>query len=318
MILSCLSVVAMVAVAPFQEKLPAIEEVIKKIAESEKFYTNMDVKYTYSIIPVRDEPLGPPDMAIKSEISKYHSVQQGNKFRAELFSAGELINGKETKGSAIHAFDGNKTRVKDGGVFNIHDSKIESRLIFRPHSYIFGGNLFAPLSVWLEGKESLRKHPGAFYGWTEAEVKSEVKSVEKINGIKCIKIESKCKDVTGKNLDIGTATVWVAPEKNYLPVKVVYVSAKFPGIIKIDAKSSGFFECESNVWMPRKISFNYYDVFESKEKELVVDHKEMLDVNEVNTKPNYPDKFFSEIKPDKNMITYEVSNGKIIKGYLNK
>lgn len=316
MTFSYLTVVTMVLFVPLQEKLPSVEQVIKRIAESEKLYENMEVKYTYHVIPVRDDPLGPPNMVVKSQISKNHSVQQGTKIRVDSSSSGILVNGKEGKSSGIHAFDGNKTRVKEGGVFNIHDSKIESRLIFRPHSYIFGGNLFAPLSVWLEGKESLRKHPGAFYGWTEAEVKSEVKSVEKINGIKCIKIESKCKDVTEKNLDIGTATVWVAPEKNYLPVKVVYVNARFPDIVQIDANSSGFFECEPNVWVPKRIIFNYYDVIESKAKEQVVDHKEMLEVSEVNTRPEYPYSFFSDIKPDQNMVTYEVSNGKITKGYL--
>ena len=174
-----------------------------------------------------------------------------------------------------------------------------------------------PLSVWLRGGHDLEKHPrGAllFGDWIQ---KTSIESEEIVDGLICIKLRCETWD-KGERPTLNTLRfLWLAPERNYLPVKTESYLPDVSLELSVGVGfAKGFREIEPGVWLPFDRAVTVYDSDKIREeKKQVFRNGDETRIEKANLHPQYDLSLFRDVPFPDGSIVYEMKDGKVIKSY---
>ena len=277
------------APAPAQEKLTAAQ-LIARVRENEARYADIEIRYTTRLHTPDGQPGDPKAV---SSVTRARSVKQKAmaRYEGDVFTDGAATPGTRYR----FAFDGTVARLnRDGETETLPRGVRHDDGVFQPHNLTLGLDVFVPLSVWLEGGEELRTHRGAFYGWTEANIRPRPVGSERVRGIDCEKMVCGCYFPDGKGgWELGeTITLWLSPAHNYLPVQEECVKADTPDALQSAVVCEDFREVRRGVWIPYRTTTTRYDRFAAGRVKTQV---QTVEVEAVRTDPGHPVEFFRDV-----------------------
>jgi hypothetical protein len=208
----------------------------------------------------------------------------------------QVIEGSGSKVSELtRAYDGEVTRVLDGQIGNVHQGRDEEQNIFRPHTFLLARSFVkVPLSQWLRG----------------ADKKVFVESTERIGSLDCVKL--RCE--TWKDNVLRTIRfLWIAPTRNYLPIRHVAYLTHYSRTIPITVgESTEFKELAPGIWLPYRISLTINDEWLAREGRTVTSNTETWTIRTAELDPKHDVSFFRDVTFPKGTAVYEIVDGKIV------
>jgi RNA polymerase sigma factor (sigma-70 family) len=302
---------------------PDLKTVITNVRAAEALYADLDVSYRcdYRLNP--DSPFagkpGPGSTIIPTltSTSRFRSVTQGERFYLDEVKEETGTNGKTTTRRYTTGYDGKLTRVLDDNVANLHHGRANEYHLFRPHVMILARAWVSfPFSLWLEGGETLSKHrlAGHYRGINH---KTFVEGEEKVNGLDCVKLRCEGWGASEKS-PTTIRYLWLAPERNYMPVKTVAYAPIYSETIPLETgTASSFREIKPGVWLSFKCSLTINDEIEAREhKWAVLSNSEEWTVQRADANPKLDAAFFRDVPFPKGAVVYEVKDGKIISSHV--
>ncbi len=301
-------------------------QVISNVRANEKLYADIDlvVSIEYHVGDTEDDL---PN-TIVSLTKKSHTVAQNSMMYRDLFSDEVLLNGEKRKDRSFYVFDGessttvfpNKmTNIQpgDGGVVSEND----------PHTTLIGASwgFFLPLSTFLEGTKSMKENVGAgFYSgyWNTS---SYFEKEEVVEGLKSVKIRVDSlfggdNDPKLKNKLISRRFLWLAVDRNYIPVKSeTYYPLDSDTQCFEYGYNSDWKEIELGIWYPMSMKYEGYETWIYKERnhKLVLADRTIGRIERVDLHPNYPKSFFQKAEIPPGSPVYLLNKDKkIIKSYI--
>lgn len=306
----------------FGETSLSVQDIIANVEANELLYNNIEIVYVMGTKQVNENRILPPDRAYAVRTIRYRSVLQKSLLRVEFQDQGVVASGKQApRANLVAGYDGEITRInQNNSIYNIVHNRKEVEGLLRPHNLTFGTSMYAPLSVWLRGGETLRKHPGAQVGWGQADIRPKYVGEEVIRGIRCHKLLCECFFPDGKggfNL-VETITLWLSPTYNYLPVQAECVKTNKPQCPLALVACEDFREIQEGIWFPFKTTITKFDNWASTAENRIVDHVETYTMSLVKLDPGYPVSFFQDVPIPDGAMVYEITNGVISKGYRHE
>jgi hypothetical protein len=271
-------------------------EILKGIEANERLYQNIEVIYeeSYSL----HQPNRPWLKAgsTKTRWRRVRTVLQGDLFFHSRRDNSLSTEGRKFESEEVWAYDGRSThtRTHDGKV-GAGEGRREGPGMFRPHTWLLPlGRIHFPLSLLLHGAEKLRSHPlaGSYGG---KDVGARVVEEAVVEGLPCVQVRFEIRQ--GERVNT-IRDVWVATNRNYLPVKTVayvpYYSRELP---LEEGVARDFKEVKPGVWLARKYRITVYDEKELLDnKRAVVSNTSEAAVTKVNLEPKYEVGFFRDVK----------------------
>jgi hypothetical protein len=300
-----------------------VHEILSNIQSNEALYENLDVqiKYDYQVDPGSKEN---DDMVIKKRDLFQRSVKQGTFFFTEIRQEDVSVKGKTGSYKAITGYDGKKTisLISSAETANVHQERREPLFLYRPHNWIFAPSegVMVPLSTYLRGGAQFRNHPSAGI-YKHCDVSTAFEKSEEFHGLSCLKL--RCNiwkfDESKKGVLGMYFFLWVAPERNYLPVKSEAFEQRegkllaFPSAVAI---AETFRRIKPGLWLPNRQKLTVYDQWESKPGKMVVDNTTTIQLEKVVLDPKYPISFFKDIPFPKGTQVIEIKAGEPNKSYI--
>jgi hypothetical protein len=307
-----------------------IQQVIENVEVNEKLYQNIEVvlRETYRL----DETVGVLMDKLKTRQERVRrSVSQRGLFYLKEGGSEALVSGDAYEANTTQGYDGDKTRRVDrngkeidgradlNGVANITVGLEEDCRTFVAHTWLMSRALMCfPLSLWLRGEPALSAHPQAgsfrtYFLQKEAVFEKE----EEVDGLRCVKLRSESRLRADQRL-IGIRLLWLAIDRNYLPVKTEYydppISQELPGE---SGYARDFREIAPGVWLPFERKVTVYDDDKlRKEKKQVFRNADEARLELAKLDPDYDISLFRDIPIPAGTHVYEVQDGKIVNSYV--
>ena len=295
-----------------------LRTIIQSIQQNEALYENLEVRW-HTRFRIGKQKRPSPDLIATSD-EDARSVSQAGLFYLNADGESEDLGGGTRSRQALLGFDGTHTRVfRQKAIGHIVKGRAEEHRMFRPHTALFKYNfVYVPLSTYLQGDEAIRAHP---QGGTLADYHFIVKYLgeEECGGFTCQKV---CVDyigyATGKPVFLTRIYLWLAPQRNYLPLKLegynIESSAKLPVEVAVVQELR---ELSPGIWFPFMATKTSNDEYRIREdNEVVVAWQEGYAVQEAALNPHYPLSLFREITIPDGVLVYEIENGKIVRKYV--
>jgi hypothetical protein len=296
-----------------------MQAIIDDVQANEKLYDNLSVTYKeeYDYKLPANPTKGDPDWWMHTELTR-ETVDHYPRFYFKEDFRVATLGGKALHEVSIQAFDGEQTRYRRESVYNLHTERVEPCALFRPHNWMLSRAFMCfPLSVWLQGGAVLKNHPRADSSYKESDQKCTFEKEETFQGLRCKKI--RCENWTmGTQAHLAVLSyLWLAPEKNYLPVKLesftLDVSKDIPVLIGV---ASDFREISPGIWLSFARTLELRDSWETRaQKKPVIAGIFKANVVSAEKDPMIDDKKYKDVPfPEEGMI-FEIKDGKIIKKY---
>jgi hypothetical protein len=285
-------------------------DIIENVRASELLYDNFEVVYDKQE-QLLDDKRAPP-MAARSSKNQSRQVLQAGLIYFKHSHDIETLKGDVQSSDTLQGYDGEKTRILDEGkVGNVHLGKFEDGRLFHPH--------LAVLS-WPHGFHRLSDYIAAETSDTGARLTWHIEGEETLNQLRCVRIRQESQYDSEKQRGPRTVIrLWLAIERNYLPIKQTStrrprkkgdaVSAKPYGIETVEDLR----EIAPGIWFPLHLKTIVYEPTELYDygREVVQNRRE-LRVTHVDPNPKYDISLFREIRFPPGIPVYTVRDGKII------
>jgi hypothetical protein len=272
------------------------------VAQNEALYKEIDVTYTseYRLaMPFGMDGQLRPHFVL-NQIKTTRVVLQKGMHRI-AYSTQTITSEKATTRWDISAFDGDKTRIRDGKDVNAFDGpKPLWREGYFPHLWAMAplwDNY--PLSVYLAGGERWEKLDRDL-GNKGRKLSSKVlDGSATVAGEPCVVV--RCEVARPPRPGVSSARVfWLATNKNYLPIKTekyLYgYTEKFP-IETVVCKD--FRELRKGIWLPYHMTKTVYDEFEARSGQKLISNTTISTVTNAKLEPHLERAFFQDVKPEK-------------------
>ncbi|PQO28412.1 hypothetical protein C5Y96_16120 [Blastopirellula marina] len=291
-----------------------VDAIIGNVRSAEELFVNCDVSAATEYRRGKD----PGDKHIvKRQSSETHMVSQDGMMRVHsrenITGGGDASQDEEER---IRAFDGKVTRVINNGIANIVDGPTVDSNAIRPHMILLQGVTYpVPLSVLLQGYDAISAYPGDVSPLKSREFDVTYLGQDKWNDLDCEKLA--LRHVSTKSNKVEEEFhVWLAVNRNYIPVKVIGFDYKWSKKLpKYEAEVGEFREVEPGMWFPVGASSEINDAFALKQGRKISKISQTYKVSDVDLNPTYPESYFQDVKfPDGTMVYDVDAAGRITKG----
>ncbi len=283
--------------------------ILLSMQENEQLYKNLDLKYDYTGTLLLD----PKRVTMRSSLTvkkHFHNVTQDELYRGKSREVHDLTDGSHQDFSNNTEYDGKLTRTNSQeAIGNISDVRVPTSAWLTPHRMAFQ-EIPQDFSVadWLGFRSPVRTTPA----YKAFSVTLKVLGRETIDDIACIKLESIW--MRAKSTVLATRyLVWVAPERNYVPVKTeTYYPAYSDTIPGVTYKASDFREVAPGQWFPYTGELNQL-WFDDLQKQIVTPYSRgETSIIQAKLDPAYPVESFSDIPMPEEGTTYIFKGGEIV------
>jgi hypothetical protein len=293
-----------------------VKEIINAVRDYEPLYRNISFECEETV-----ETLRPPDVKVApsmilNEKSKSHLVLQKELTFYEQTRQGASGNGPFDFGFK-QAYDGEKIleyshsdhQGKKGDTGNIITG-------LRPH-------LPAPLTPQQLGCRLMDYVLSEYLDGSHLNKLNKMNTIqettfegeESIDGLRCVKIQILLKGTTpdGKR-QVDKQVLWLAPERNYLPVKTEVFVGSFVERPFVTNQASDFREIQPGTFVPfhgEKINYN-----QTKDGRTLPGSKTVTTVKAVDLNPQFPLTFFQDVSFPPGTLVYVQKGDNIVLSYL--
>ncbi len=241
-----------------------VQEIVQNVAANERLYDDLElvIEERYRWIGPKDLGAYPTGIVIASLDAEaryvyqnglvYHhrQRQQATSPDTDPMKLGReymRTHGRDEAGvlrresSYTLGYDGERTVCVDQAA-NIHQGRYVPRQLVRPHSLIFlhEPHLMRPLSEYLTAPRLDKEDHGH-------EVAYEGEAV--VDGLQCVRLRSNI--IFRKGEDPDFMLLWLAVERNYLPVKMEFYMVNYSRAIPLAVSTvSDWRELSPGVWCP--------------------------------------------------------------------
>jgi len=292
-----------------------IEEIIENIYQHEKIYvdSNVSMSSTYKLM---DKNNSSTQSVIEKNV-QVNYVSQGEYFRIER--AGYSRTSKSTNSrDRIHSFDGSFSRIlEQNSIGNINHSRLTDGKAILPHMMLLRPTSYSsvPLSVFLSGHEAIRSHPDGMI--SDGKILQVMYDGEyKIKDLNCHKVI--VTSFTDSNIISSRREIWLAENRNYLPVKQLFFRPKYSNDIPVaEGIVNEFREISEGVWFPfdaKVVKYNQFTLQREGKQELRWTHRYLVESAELD--PTYNRDYFTNVNFPDGTSMYEVKDGEIIKSWM--
>lgn len=247
-----------------------------------------------------------------------HHVRQDGRFRFDVaddstsYTASKSTERRQL--DRVRMFDLLKTRSLVDQTANIIEGLAPDPLVLRPHMILLSTVDYpVRLSTYLRGVLALAGAPGVRLN------DGEDVEVSFLGDDVCREFE--CQKVSFVHTLRGTPifgmTVWLAIDRNYLPVRKESYTYRWSKDIPIgDAEVRSFTEIEPGIWFPAEAVITCHDgaTLKSERRQKPVWRRELF-FEKVSLHPAYPDEYFSDLLIPDGAAVHEVVNDKIVRSY---
>ncbi len=292
--------------------------IIDNVATNESLYENIEVRSrsTYRL----ESPFSSSPPLVRSSQSGTRFVSQSGMAYLDHRYEGVTTDGKPDKTHSLRGNDGRRTRLlAHDSVGNIQEGPFDGRLLFRAHTMLLdhssGLGVDFPLSTFLKGGKEVR----AFPRFQRTTLSVHYEKDEMIDGLNCHLVrfdeyeDGRDKDGHGP----GMLHLWIAPERNYLPVLVRThcrpVDLDSEANINREVHAENWREISPGVWLPFRAT---YTNFQPKPGGRSVWNTTEVVLDKAELDPHYDVSFFQDVPFPEGVKVYELDlKGKITRSY---
>ncbi len=258
-----------------------LPKIISAVREQEQRYRNLEYVVRQEYFFRSDHPLHPwsivggstpektlPPAPMETSprvVETIHVVHQGDLVSFRLDRTARTTEGMQPAHRSESAYDGTRTvSVEHGHSANINLSRYEASQVVPPHVWAMqqlGVNF--PLSVFLEGGDALHAHPKVrhrlkpgWYDFFRAETESESLEIERVGGLRCVKIRMLRRYGPRRRPD--EYLLWLAVDRNYLCVKSQLIPNMGQPFMSKETTVDELREIAPGVWLPAKVTAMSY------------------------------------------------------------
>ncbi len=299
------------------KSLPTVDEVVTNIRNNESFYTNIHFHYRCSMRLEKNSTFRQFPQVLDRFVQDIDFVRVNALFRTVKRRESVSVTDIPSHYEELSAYDGETIFRKFGNksINIVLNAPVETDYYY-PHA-ILGKEKFLmnhPLSDVITGGDSMKKYPETKH----FDFSAKVVGFERIGDEPCLKVivDIKNKYKSGK-VDIEYRNIWLATEKNYLPVKIVAYDNNMGNLIVCEAEVERFVELDHGIWIPVKMTSKGYDetaFYQNKTYQL--NDTYIAEITDASLNPKIsPDTFHENRIPDGAKV-HKVKNGHIIETYI--
>ena len=297
-----------------------VEAIVSNIRSSEALYKNIELQWVFQY------RLGDVKYIIKDKTLKHSTefvrvVKQGDYLYSKYNESSYRID-KQSKDFQVECgFDGESSRVVDlGAAANITDDVFDGNAVREadPFRMLMKWDYVRHLNYSLSRYLSIGEGIKVNHGYEHSNIKVVHEKDEMIDGLDCIKLGIYLWFV-GTTIDDGQVSyIWLARERNLIPVKYTMY---FPKVRRIHPTligySSDFREIAPGVWFPHRYEINTYDnEYMTEDNKIVKGNNLLTTIVKAELDPDYPRSFFQNIPiPDGTMV-YEIKRKETVARYI--
>jgi hypothetical protein len=316
-------VVALFATSLTAEGQTTLESIIDNVKANEALYANFDTEAVLTFTLGESEGKEPAYMISRSEAIVQSVVQNGRTYFRRSEETRDKGDQRHVYGR-LEGFDGKTTRVvarhesvgETGVVANIIDGRAPQQAQLHAHSLMLRqtANVDFPLSAYLSGTKSVK----SYSSYKNFNVTVEVVGRENVEGLDCWKLRIFTWSDGAKPSSGDTRLLWLAIEKNYLPVRTEGYSPRANGKLVEKGTVDGFTELSTGIWFPMNIEIKGFDEPALIHGRELVRNIYRIRVSKVDLHPNYEEAFFSNIEIPQGAVVYKVKNQQILGSYVER
>jgi RNA polymerase sigma factor (sigma-70 family) len=277
--------------------------VLGKVRQGEARYDNLELvaDRTYSI-GNREALLSDTFNEATRQQSQIRQVSQGDRLFLSVKGEGIMADKQRQALDLLNLFDGKTTRRRGpDGVVKETAGRVEDEQFLRPHMLLLTFMHFrVPLSTYLAGHEAMAKHaPGRWERYLVLE--TSYQGVEKFRGLRCHKVWiTTCIVGDGRKVPHDRWELWLAEERNYLPVRMRGYTFRFSKEVPIaEGVAEDLREIGPGVWLPFTVRITAYDGIKLQQTgKRHLQWQEEYKVKKATLNPKYDDAFFREMAPE--------------------
>jgi len=298
---------------------PTMQAVTKNVAASELLYENLDVAHELNYHTANKPSAKEPPSGVhtvESSVVRARSVTQRGMYRLDTTTTLNAPRQEPTTSRYTRAYDGKQTRVLDGPVANVHSSRLDPTGLFRPHTALLSrAAVHFPLSLWLIGGDQLSKHKLAG-PYAKAVQSASLVGEETIDGLRCSHIL--CETSWSQGRAMTVRHLWLAQDRNYLPVKTVAYSHRLSKSVPVETgHSSDFREIAPGIWLPFRVKVEVADEPKlARDNLYVTGNSEELTLVHAKLDPALDQEYFERVEIPEGTYVYDVHDGKITTGRI--
>ena len=292
-----------------------MNELVENVRTNEELYANLEVRLrsTYRL----GEPENPSINYTKSGERSARFVYQDGMIYFRNDEENKDLKGIPERSDVLEGFDGKTTRLLEQNVIaNIREGKIEHPCLFRPHSLILqGGGVRFPLSTFLRGGKELRAHPP----YNNVTTSIRLEGDEVVDGLRCCKLRLSHHLDSWKTGAEDVRYLWLARERNYLPVRTEYFANPVRAGFQADevGTSTNFREISPGVWFPfHSTLIVYTGTSTAAGQPLVAFNTTEFTIDQANLDPHYDMSLFQDIPFPDGLKVQVVKDGKIAQEFI--
>jgi hypothetical protein len=294
-----------------------LELVVKSIAENESLYQDYEAEVH---IETRNFDISNAMHDVTYEkIDDRRIVRQG-KYRRFESSWHDTLNGKVLNDfAAVSSYDGRLTRKITGNVANLVHEDVTNTIISYPHMLVLErSRALVPLSVLVAGGERLRAHPDAGSYASFYKSSTEFVGTDAVNGLNCVKLRMAI-EYGSKVKKTDYRFVWLAVDRNYLPVRTEAIQSIMSETIPIEiGQVTEFKEVEPGIWFPAEVRVDVHHDLDLRNGIVKISNGDKYTLSRISLNPDHPERYFSDVDFPPGTLVNEVKNGKIIRNYVVK
>jgi hypothetical protein len=306
-----------------------LAQVIANVESNEQLYRDIEVIRTDEYQLLVEETS--KDNLITTQKRQRRSVIQGPMFYLKVTGGHDLINKKSYDLFDLYGYDGEVTRrVWAGGpstdasgnhqaIANVNHKRLNPCDIFLPHTWLLVDPCITPLSVCLRGGKEFQNYAGNDR-FKDISLQTFLEGEMEVDGLRCVKLRMDSYDIQGpKLIHNGRTFLWLAIDRNYLPVKTTaYAMFENPDIALAESSVKDFRQIGPDIWLPFEKNVIVYDhiALRKDKSKRVVRHTEKEKIDLAKLDPKYDISFFRNIEVPAGAAVYELEKDKIVDSYM--
>lgn len=287
---------------------------IANVRANERLYEQIELKVRIDYAHLGPVPHAADGSTFKFTVEQHQDVRhvaQGEKFRFDM-TGSFRADGSEVEAAMdeTRMFDGGHTRVLTGNIANVIDGIATSKLNLRPHMFLLSvaGHPVC-LSTYLSGDVAMTAAPDVRLP-ESMKVESRALGPERMDGHACEKVQ--INHLLGGEV-ISTATLWLAVDRNYIPVKLESWTFQWSSQIPIGIGAvTAFVRVDEGVWFPGEAEIKSFDPFALKRGEQRPQWRRRFGVETISLSSAHDLDFFRNLSIPNGTIVYEVGGDKKI------
>lgn len=292
---------------------PTIAEIVECLKSNETLYRNIQFVYyeKYRISP--ESPWRILENNIDSAVHEIRYFQNGSLVKFHDDYQATTSRGVPFNHKIDVTYDGKSIlRMVNESVVNDDADPPSPRDYLYPHS-LLGKNLLMmdfPLHDFIAGGEAMKKYKRL----ESFDFSTRVLGFETVLNEECVKIQVEARSKRGDGSESWErTTIWLAVEKNHLPVQFETRKSKLDGEIACVGRVDRFIKLDHGIWFPIEMTSHGYDEFEyMKSKKHQFSNDIRLEIRDVVLNPKFPEGFFRRESIPSGAVVHKIREGKIV------